>query len=124
MKYEMKAVLKGLDGADMRKPKVVQTPQGPMLVDGDELFTLRHACTEALMGTYKDELIDGQEKFKRFQLSLLINTQDEPELATEDVAKIKLLLGKAYPPLTVGRCYELLEKKPAAPAPLEVEVKP
>jgi hypothetical protein len=81
--------------------------------DGEDSRTmcLCDAALEALLTLYGDEQPqpDGMEKFRRYKLAVKVDGAGEVELEAEDVAKIKTLIAKRWPPLVVGRCYELIE---------------
>lgn len=67
-------------------------------------------CIEALLATYADEAqLTGEEKIKRWELAVKIKGQDFIELAAEEIALIKQLVGKAYNPMVVGQTWEVLE---------------
>jgi len=79
--------------------------------DGEDNRDMRlsDAAVEALLTVYPDEMPDGTEKFRRYKLAVKIDGAGVVELETEDVAKLKGLIAKRWPPLVVGRCYELIE---------------
>lgn len=68
----------------------------------------------ALLNTLKgDEHMNGEQKLKLYTLSMKINdTAAECRLSAEDVVLLKDRVGRAFPPLVVGRVFELLD--PAA----------
>lgn len=76
--------------------------------------TLAIVAINALLATFEDERgLLGKDKVERMHLALAINRHpQEVDLTTEQLAKIKELIGKAFPPLIVGRAYELLEQEP------------
>jgi hypothetical protein len=76
-------------------------------------FTLKAACFGALGATFQDEqTLPGEEKFKRYELYKKIKDATDPvELKSEDVVLLKKLVGKAYGPLIMGQCWDLLENK-------------
>lgn len=74
-------------------------------------MTVKNAFVESLMGTYKDETIDGFEKYNRFKLADKIGkATDSVNLSSVDVVLIKKLVGKAWSTLVVGRVFEMFEK--------------
>lgn len=78
--------------------------------DAGGKVTLRRVATEALMAIYRDENISGEEKFKRYQLCIKVNTApSDLEWKAEEVTKLKDLIGKGYGPMVVGRAFDLLE---------------
>ena len=87
--------------------EIINGPDGKM-------FTLGKVAVEALSATYKDEAegktqLSGEEKVKRFKLAVIAVGEEVADVSVEDIATMKKLIGKAYPPLVVGRAYEILE---------------
>lgn len=76
-------------------------------------FTLKDACFQSLMATFPDEqALAGEEKFKRYELYQKIKAAPDPvEISAEEVSLLKKLVGKAYGPLIVGQCWNMLEGK-------------
>ncbi len=73
--------------------------------------TLRFVCVHALLNPAADEALDGVEKFKRAELAKRMYDNAEPELSVEEVAKIKMLVGKIQGPGIVYPTFQLLEGK-------------
>ena len=63
--------------------------EGKVLKDKEKDVTLKDVSTNALLGNYQDEKIDGEEKLKRFLLSLRIN-----QLPMEDIVHFMNTLAK------------------------------
>jgi len=103
---DFSTALKGIDG----KPLKENGPDGK-----DREVSLSVVCANALLMPFPDERnIDGAEKVKRFEIAMkVMDTKKRLHLEAEEIAKIKELVGKAFPPLIVGRAYELLDPKPA-----------
>lgn len=80
--------------------------------DGEKDFTLATACCNALLTPEQGET-SGEEKVKRFRLAEKVYDGGEQELSVDDVALLKKLIGKIYPPLVVGRAFEILDPPPA-----------
>jgi hypothetical protein len=77
-------------------------------IDGEA--TLRKACVQVLLNPLKgDDGQSGQDKASLFALAMQINSEDEPDLAIEDWAKIKERVGRGYGPLVVGRVYAMID---------------
>jgi hypothetical protein len=98
------AEIKQIDGSTFKDEK-----------GADIHTTLGKVCEQALLATYSDErdqsgkeLITPEEKFKRWQLASKVHGKDV-NLAAEDLAMIKKLIGKGYPPLVVGQAWTLLD---------------
>jgi len=78
--------------------------------NGNDDLTLNEVCCTALLSPYPDEQsLSAKEKVGRFKLAEKIVDGGEQDLSVDDVATLMKLIGKAYPPLTVGRCYEILD---------------
>jgi hypothetical protein len=91
---------------------------GHNLADADGAgLTLGTVAINALLGTYPDEQTSGEEKFKRYQLAERISTAGAQEVSVEEVALIKRLIGKGYPPMVVGPAWLALENDPAPAEP-------
>lgn len=93
---------------------------GPLLdKDGKPLAvqpTLGSLCETALVSQYADEIdpvthketITGQEKFDRWKLAQKLHGKDVT-LTAEELAKLKMLVGKAYSPAIVGPVWTMLD---------------
>ena len=92
MKIDFAKTIKTLDGKELDPPR-----------------TLGQISAEALLGNYPDEKIDGDEKAKRLKLALRIVDAKDVDLKSEEIAKIKRLVGIAYAPLVVGQAFDMLE---------------
>lgn len=94
------------------KPVCTLTPKE---LDGrecpvDSMFTLRLAARNALNGVYQDEQnLSGDEKYKRGEIAQSIIATGEVKLKVEDIALIKRLIGKAYPPPIVFQAWRELD---------------
>lgn len=76
----------------------------------DGFFTLRLAARNALNGVYQDEQnLSGDEKYKRGEIAQSIVATGEVKLKVEDIALIKRLIGKAYPPPIVFQAWRELD---------------
>lgn len=67
---------------------------------------VKTAVINALLGV---DDAGGEEKAKRYMLALDVKN-DKEDYMTEDLALIKKLVGKFFPPMTVGQIYEIIEK--------------
>jgi hypothetical protein len=78
--------------------------------DGETVFTIAKAATNALLTLdQKDGEVSGSEKARRFKLAMQIHAGGNQDLSVDDVSTIKKLIGRLYPPLVVGRAYEILD---------------
>jgi len=99
MKVDFSQVLVGLDG----KPMQLQTAP-----DRVEPMTLGRVAIEALLTPNENDK-DGATKLARFNVALRINDARAPmDMSPEDAATLKALIGAMYPPLIVGRTFEIL----------------
>lgn len=76
-------------------------------VDG---ATLGSVCTAALLAPNQQD--SAETKGKLFDLALAIHGKEAADLKVEDVAMLKERVGKCYPPLVVGRTWQLLDPQP------------
>lgn len=107
MQFDMTQPIRLLDGSPaMQKRGDVMEP-----------VTLRSVIQEALLITLAgDDKLAGAAKAKHFQLALRVQASDTVDLSVEDRAMLKDRIGRAFPPLTVGRAYEMLDPQIAAVA--------
>lgn len=72
--------------------------------------TLKGVCIAALSVVFADEPgLGGEEKYKRGALAFKISKGGVIHLTAEQVSLLKLLIGKAWPPMIVWRAQDLLE---------------
>ena len=77
-----------------------------------EDLTLKSISVGALLQF--DQSCDGKEKFNRYELAKRIQGVDEVgvlDLAVDEVAKVKKLVGKIYAPVVVGQAWAAFDKK-------------
>lgn len=83
----------------------------------ENVATLGAVCIGALMGVYADEQgLSGEEKFKRYKLAERISAGGDQEVSAEDIALLKKLIAKNWPPAVLGPAYEALEQDQELPA--------
>lgn len=97
MKIDVTAPILGLDGL-------------PLPSENGTTATLRTLIHGALLNALPDDakMLDGTKKAHLFTLALKAN-EDVIDLKAEDITLIKQRIGMAYPPLAVGRAYEILD---------------
>jgi hypothetical protein len=83
-------------------------------IDGNEFqdkSTVKTAILGSLMNPLPgDETMVADKKVALFKLALKVNdTAADCQLTAEEVAMIKERVGKGYPPLIVGRVFQLLD---------------
>lgn len=77
----------------------------------DNVGTLREVCVGALLAVYADEqALAGEEKFRRYKLAERVSPGGVQEVSAEEVALLKKLIGKNWPPAVLGPAYEALEQ--------------
>ena len=117
MKIDVNYKFVELDG----KTVIPEQPPEMKNVDGvmEEVihppFTLRKACTNVLVmrevtkdGRPKE--MTGKEKVERYELAKKIhNSTGLVDLQVEEVALLKELIGRIFPPITVGQAFEILD---------------
>ena len=83
-------------------------------------MSLGSLCAKALLANYPDEQnLKPEDKYARGKMvDRLFDKNGEPAknvyLSADDVAKLKALVGKAYPPLIVRQAWDLLDPPPDA----------
>jgi len=84
--------------------------KGEILKDKGKDVTLKDVSTNALLGNYQDEKIDGEEKLKRFLLATRIyESKDEIELENDDVKLVKDMIAKGYSTVVTARVWQILD---------------
>lgn len=74
--------------------------------------TLGKVCVASLLGSYADEQgLSGEEKFRRYQLAERIHAGNMQDVSAEEIALLKKLIGKNWPPAVLGPAYEALEQE-------------
>ncbi len=104
MKINFSQVLTTLKGEDMFD---VEQEKGVEPVK----LTLEMISTAALMSVLPQKEVSGKEKLYRYKLAVRVSEGGVVDLKTEEIAKIKGLVGDLYNPLIVGRTEEMLEKE-------------
>lgn len=116
MKIDFSAVISDIKGTALIWR---QRDGAPILADDGKpsMMTLRSICNEALLGTYdEDRTATGDAKLKRFKLAMKINETNIVDLKVEEITEIKNFIAKAFGPLVIGRCYDLLDPDSEAPS--------
>lgn len=84
--------------------------KGKPVTEKDKKIIIKDVVINALMSVDPQKNIDGTEKFNRYKLAQKIDTKPENcELSSEDIVKIKEVVGQGYGPLVVGFVFNLLE---------------
>lgn len=104
LKINFNAVVMGLDG----KPFTLGAEKKEL--------TLKEACVQALVSSYDDERPTGPDKQERGALAKEIYQGGERTLSQKKIGLIKDLVGKAWTPVIVCQCYELLDGAESVPA--------
>jgi hypothetical protein len=103
---DMEANILGLDGKELTEPPTVDS-EGKVVREGGQKIVLRDLCRNALLRDEKD--LDPKGKLDRFLLAMLIEKKRRPRLSVGDVKLLVDRIGAIYPPLLVGRAWELLD---------------
>lgn len=83
---------------------------GKTLKDGNKNVTLKNVSINALLGNYRDENIDGNEKLKRFMLATKISeAKGELGLENDDITLIKDMIAKGYSTVVTARAWQILD---------------
>lgn len=90
---------------------------GVTLKDGEKDVTLATITCSVFVSVLKgDEQLSGEEKEKLFKIGMSAATGGIGEITADQAATLKRRIGIAYPPLIVGRAYEIIEgDSPEAP---------
>jgi len=107
MKIKLNQALLKMDGEKMFKEELKDNK----MVETKNEFQLKDACVNSLMANVEKEEIDGVEKMKRYLLATKIQKANELDLKSEEITKLKEIIGKAYGVMIVGQAYEMLEGK-------------
>ncbi len=99
----------------IKKPKKTHKEKDdPFLKPGStEPFCLRDAIIQALLSwDPNDRSVTGDDKDKQFKLyRKVLDNPDEVDFTSEEIVRLKELIGKGYGPLIVGQTWEMLEGK-------------
>jgi len=108
MELNLNYVFKALDGTEIRGlPK--EDEEG-RVIEG-EIFTLKVACANALLGVFQgEENLSGAEKAKRYHLAMRIHASDgKVDLSVDELKLLKDLMGKNPSSLIVGQAFDILD---------------
>lgn len=84
--------------------------KGNTIKDGENDFLLSTVACNALLQPYQDEQnLNATEKLRRYKIATKVSDGGVQDLSVEDVAELKKLIGKGFPPLVVGRSFDILE---------------
>lgn len=113
MLIKVNTILKNLYGEPLKgnrkeTPKKTGPGEEPKLLD----LTVREVLVNSLLAEFPGEKIDGEEKLKRYKLAIKIQeAKAEVDLSSEEIVKVKELVGKGWTPLISGQVWELIEPK-------------
>ncbi len=97
MKIDVTQTLNGLDGKPLKNE------------DGTDA-TVRSICIAGLMAVLdEDRGQSGEDKLKTWTLAKRLQDEDAPDLAVEDLAKLKERVGKCFGPVVVGPVFLVLD---------------
>lgn len=86
------------------------TTDNVIITINEQPLTMKDVIIKALLATYSNEDIDGNEKNRRYKIAMKVkNSEEYSELLIEEVVIIKELIGKFWSPIVVGQAYSLLE---------------
>ena len=99
---------------DFSQPIVDDTGKTALIDPKQEslgVITLKFVSIHALTGLYEDEKnIAPEKKFERGLLAQKISAADGPmKLTAEEIADIKLVIGKAYGPWVIAQAWPMLD---------------
>jgi hypothetical protein len=110
MKIDFMQTFKTLEGKEMLRYNRRLSSEGEIPpVDSDDTLTLKHVCCNALLA--EDDKADGKEKARRYKLAIQIyDAKEALGLPIDDIAIIKKLIGKIYPPIIVGQAFDIFDR--------------
>lgn len=113
MRIKIDGIIKDMDGVALVKTPEEKDKDGKVTRKRVDL-SVQEACITALMTWQPNDKVPGDEKFKRYELAMLVKgAKKELELPAEDVALIKKQVGDIFSPLVVGQVWNALEKTDA-----------
>ena len=85
------------------------------IINGDKHLDLATIATNALLTPQAaaDQNVPTEEKVRRFRLAQKVTNGGTLDMSLEDLVLLKEIIGKAYPPLVVGRAFEILDPPPS-----------
>ena len=97
MKVKINQKLMGSDGAPLEKEK-------------GQVITFKDIAIHSILSPIQGD--DEKKKWDKYEIyRKLKDAKDDVELKTEEVAILKLAIGKVQPPLIMGQCWEIIESK-------------
>jgi hypothetical protein len=83
------------------------------IMNGEKHLDLATICTNALLTpAQNDQSMAADEKVRRYRLAQRITNGGTLDMPLEDLVLLKDIIGKAYPPLVVGRAFDILDPPP------------
>ena len=106
MEINLNHAFKNLDGTEIIGPPKKEGEKG-------EVFTVKAACENALLFTYKgEEGLSGPDKAARWYLAMEIyGSNGNIDISVDDIKLLKDLISKNGSPLIVGQAFEILDPK-------------
>jgi len=89
-----------------------KTINGEDIIEEKNNITLAKVIVNALLATFPDETtLSGEEKLLRWEMAMKVNScqEDEIELKSEEIVKLKVLIAKGFSTTVVGQAWKLLE---------------
>lgn len=101
MQFDMSQNLIGFNGDTIKQSEKDDSP-----------VTLGSALSMACVNANPQKHADGDAKLKIYRILQKVGSKDaeEVELAVEEIALLKTLVGDMYGPVVVGSVYDMLEK--------------
>jgi len=108
MKINLKCEIKGIDNKSIINPQTNQARTLKSVMIGALLFPKGRRNPQT--GAIEQEEDSNKEKFEKYRLYEKIqNANKEIELTTDEISKIKKLIGEIEPQLVMGQCWVALE---------------
>lgn len=79
---------------------------GKVAIENGQPVKIQNLIVSALMAPRQEDT--PEQKLTDFRLAERVQTGEEADYSAEELARIKLVVGKFFAPLVVGRVYELI----------------
>lgn len=99
--------IKDLDGSDVLEKK--KLPDGTEASGPGTAISMKSIVTSALLAP---DDATGLKKAERYAMAVRLQKGGDIDFTVDELSEIKELVGKFFPPLTVGQIYALIEKEP------------
>lgn len=89
--------------------QILELDGTPVKIGGKELTLSSVACNSLLAVHEADAKMSGEDKAKRMKIALRVHDAGVQDIDVNDAVLLKMLIGRVYGPLVVGRAFDLLD---------------